>query len=341
MDGLMGNPGSGGGQGGGNEDQFAASFKQFCQQPENRATVQEHQRKEIRRAERVGHRVEACAFRDKVLESDYEAQQNIAPFMENKFLRRIIQTFCNDEQGDFGKWAKNPRVIEMLQRAKELVDNGHVEEDELEHRMIKYLQQPENEGHEKFDARVNRKINVEQKDLVGALNEQCTLRHEGNLLYVKKNFEEALLKYGQALSIMNLVKASDQRMGQYEINQNKTLCLMNIASACVGMKDYGAAIKNLDEAELAWPDQVKNFKLYTRRARAHVYRGNFAEAKRDSETAISIDSKHEEIREVEWMIDTYRQKYAREEKERARTMFKFPKVLMSDQKPKWPQTYGW
>jgi len=93
---IMGNPGEGGGRGGMGDDQdaFAQQFKQFCMQPENKEKVQEHQRKEMRRAERVGHRIEACGFRDKVLESDYEAQQNIAPFMEHKFLRRIIQTFC-------------------------------------------------------------------------------------------------------------------------------------------------------------------------------------------------------------------------------------------------------
>ena len=129
---IMGNPGEGGGGGGGSmgggmggdQDAFAEQFKQFCMKPENKEKVQEHQRKEVRRAERVGHRIEACGFREKVLESDYEAQQNIAPFMEHKFLRRIIQTFCNDEQGDFGKGAKNPRVIEMVQDAIDLVDNG-------------------------------------------------------------------------------------------------------------------------------------------------------------------------------------------------------------------------
>ena len=185
----------------------------------------------------------------KVLESDYEAQQNIAPFMEHKFLRRIIQTFCNDEQGDFGKWAKNPRVIEMLQHAKDLIDNGYCEEEELEHRMVEYLKNPDAEGHEQFDKKVNRKVNVESKDLVSALNEQCTLRHEGNLLYAKKNFEEAKEKYEQALSIMNLIKAADAQMGQFEIEQNKSFCLMNIASACIGMKDYGEVVERLNKVK--------------------------------------------------------------------------------------------
>ena len=145
---------------------------------------------------------------------------------------------------------------------------------------------------------------------------------------------------------MNLIKAADAQMGQFEIEQNKSFCLMNIASACIGMKDYGEAVERLNKAEEVWPEPPGNFKLYTRRARAHVYRANFAEAKKDLQTAKSIDSNHEEIEEVEWMIDAFKSKYRKEEKERARTMFKFPKVLMSDQKRKkssnkWPHSYGW
>lgn len=59
-----------------------------------------------------------------VLESELEAQKNIAPFLENRVLRRVIQTFTNDPSGDFGKWASNPRVIEMLREAKRLMDQG-------------------------------------------------------------------------------------------------------------------------------------------------------------------------------------------------------------------------
>ena len=56
-----------------------------------------------------------------MLESELEAQKNIAPFLENRVLRRVIQTFTNDPSGDFGKWASNPRVIEMLREAKRMV----------------------------------------------------------------------------------------------------------------------------------------------------------------------------------------------------------------------------
>ena len=129
-------------------------------QPENRESS--NIRGKNQESGKVGHRIEACAFREKVLESDYEAQQNIAPFMEHKFLRRIIQTFCNDEQGDFGKWAKI-LGMEMLQHAKDLIDNGYCEEEELEHRMVEYLKNPDAEGHEQFDKKVNRKSTLNRK----------------------------------------------------------------------------------------------------------------------------------------------------------------------------------
>ena len=68
---IMGNPGEGGGGEesmgggmGGDQDAFAEQFKQFCMKPENKEKVQEHHRKEVRRAERVGHRIEACGFRE-------------------------------------------------------------------------------------------------------------------------------------------------------------------------------------------------------------------------------------------------------------------------------------
>ena len=61
-----------------------------------------------------------------MLESEYEAQKNIAPFLKYPVLRRIIQTFTNDQQGDFSKWACNPHVIEMLGEAKRLIDEGYV-----------------------------------------------------------------------------------------------------------------------------------------------------------------------------------------------------------------------
>ena len=78
-------------------------------------------------------------FKDKVMESDYDAQKNVAPFLDNRVLRKIVQTFTNDPRNDFGKWANNPQVIDMLQQAKELMDSGRMTEDECEHIMLQQL----------------------------------------------------------------------------------------------------------------------------------------------------------------------------------------------------------
>lgn len=80
----------------------------------------QHQQKELRQMQSASAKMSAMEFRDKVLEADYEAQKNIAPFLENKVLRRIIKTFTNDPKGDFAKWARNPLVISMLSRAKDV-----------------------------------------------------------------------------------------------------------------------------------------------------------------------------------------------------------------------------
>jgi hypothetical protein len=80
----------------------------------------DHQQKEMHQMQKATARMSALEFREKVLESDYEAQNNVAPFLENKVLRRIIKTFTNDDKGDFAKWARNPLVIQMLARVKEV-----------------------------------------------------------------------------------------------------------------------------------------------------------------------------------------------------------------------------
>ena len=73
-----------------------ASFKEFLSRPENRPLVEKHQRREVKQAVQLQEKTAALRFRDKVLESDYDAQVAIAPFLRNKVLRRIVQTFAND-----------------------------------------------------------------------------------------------------------------------------------------------------------------------------------------------------------------------------------------------------
>ena len=61
------------------------------------------------------------------------------PFLKNSVLRRIIQTFTNDAQGDVSKWACNPEVIRLMTEAKRLMDEGFVTETEMEAKLVAQL----------------------------------------------------------------------------------------------------------------------------------------------------------------------------------------------------------
>lgn len=75
---------------------------------------EQHQKKEVKQAIRLQEKIQALKFKSTVLDADLEAQKNIAPFLTNRVLKRIIMTFMNDPNGDFEKWAKNPSVIAMV-----------------------------------------------------------------------------------------------------------------------------------------------------------------------------------------------------------------------------------
>ena len=142
------------------------SFQQFLQRPENRALVEAQQRKEVLQAVKAKEKASALDFRSKVtqrssllplllqglhyaglsghysqvLTADLEAQKALVPFLKNSVLRRIIQTFTNDAQGDVSKWACNPEVIRLLTEAKRLMDEGYVTETEMEAKLVAQLE---------------------------------------------------------------------------------------------------------------------------------------------------------------------------------------------------------
>ena len=110
------------------------------------------QRKEIRQMEAHTEETSARDFRERVLAADAEAQKNVAPFLENPVLRRIIKTFTNDERGDFAKWACNPRVLEMLRRAQKAMDEGKLSEAEAERVMIESVAAKQKSAYDDADA---------------------------------------------------------------------------------------------------------------------------------------------------------------------------------------------
>ena len=51
--------------------------------------------------------------------------------MKSPALRAVIRSFTNDEEGNFGRWASNPHVLQMLKKAKWMLDEGHITEEEM------------------------------------------------------------------------------------------------------------------------------------------------------------------------------------------------------------------
>ena len=74
-----------------------------------------------------------------VLETPYDVQKGIAPYLEVRALRRVIQTFTNDVHQDFAKWAANPAVLQMLAQAKTLLADGKLTEEDVEHALMLQL----------------------------------------------------------------------------------------------------------------------------------------------------------------------------------------------------------
>ena len=98
--------------------------------------VEKTQQREIRTAQRLQNNDLASRFRERFLASSPEAQIAMAPFLKVPVLRRIVQTLTNDERNDFGHWATNPAIIEMLTAAKDAIESGRMTEAETEHLLL-------------------------------------------------------------------------------------------------------------------------------------------------------------------------------------------------------------
>jgi len=272
-----GDQGNGGLPDDGSMEALEASFKEFCERPENKPMMVKHEKKEAKKAARLNRKMQAFEFKEKVLESSYEAQKNIAPFLENRVLRRIVQTFTNDKYNDFDKWARNPIVLNMLKQAHEALNEGRLTDEEVENNILEWLKDPTNPSHDMWKHKTKQTVRLSTDQLVSALNEQVQLRRKGNDLYKARRFVEALKEYESALGICNFINALSSP-DQFEVDTNKQACLLNVAAVRMAMSEYGAAEKLCTEAlEL----DSMNIKALLRRAKARMGRGSFAEARED------------------------------------------------------------
>eukprot|EP00884_Botryococcus_braunii_P009708 jgi/Botrbrau1/18739/Bobra.0386s0062.1 len=252
-------------------------FEEFLRRPENKKLLEKAQKKEMKQALRLAEQSRLVDLQEKVLEADYDVQKKIAPYLANPVLRRIIQTFTNDEHGDFGKWASNPMVLQMLQQAKELMDSGHLSERELEQALIAQLQEPGTPGHADFMRSVRPKVTLPTDQLVNALNEQLQERYKGNEYYKAGKFQEAMQHYCRAEAIINFVSGASPS-DQDEVDVNRFFVYLNIAAACMGLRQYGQAVTYSTKALDLQP---QNAKALMRRAKAYMYLHEYANAESD------------------------------------------------------------
>ena len=80
----------------------------------------------------------AALFRERFLSLPPPAQAALAPFLPCAPLRRVVQTLFNDERGDYAAHATNPRVLAMLQEAKDAIDGGYMTEEEVSRLLVAY-----------------------------------------------------------------------------------------------------------------------------------------------------------------------------------------------------------
>ena len=263
---------------------FQASFKEFLSRPENQPILEQHQRKEVRQSIKLQEKIQALKFRSAVLDADLESQKNIAPFLRNRVLKRIVMTFMNDPNGDFEKWAKNPRVIGMLATAQRMMDEGRVSEADMEEQLVRMLKgggdDPSSSSSaaasvvsasasREFANATRAKARLPTDQLVQALNEHLQERRKGNTAYSAGQYDDAERYYVRAKSIVDLVEGLSMA-DQEEVVANAVAVNCNLAAVYLARGDFGAA---LGAAEDALGLDAGCEKALARKAKALVGRG--------------------------------------------------------------------
>jgi len=256
---------------------FEQSFKEYAQRPENKALLERHQKKEFKKAARLSRKSKYAEFQNQVLCADYDAQKNVAPYLENRVLRRVINTFCNDPNNDFSKWANNKEVLNLLESAKRMMDEGRLTEDEAEEMMFQIVSSPDQKWHHEWKLKTKQQVRLPTDQLMGALNEHLEERRKGNDLYKQRKFKAALSQYERALGIVELVVGMSGQ-DQKEVDRNRISTYLNIAAVHLAQKRPNEAKRFCDKAVDLDPE---NIKALLRRAKALVMAHEYAMARED------------------------------------------------------------
>ena len=259
----------------------------------------------------MARKAKYAEFQDKVLCSDFEAQKNIAPFLENRVLRRVINTFCNDPNNDFGRWANNKEVLRLLGSAKKLMDDGHLSEDDAEHMMYQIVSSPDREWHHDWKLKTKQQVRLPTDQLLGALNEHLEERRKGNDLYRERKFESALKQYERALGIVELVVGMSSE-DQKEVDKNRISTYLNIGAVHLAQKNSGEAVKFCTKAvEL----DGENVKALLRRAKGLTMRHEYGLAMADLERVKDLEPWNSEAEDDLRRLKKVMQRDRKEEKE--------------------------
>eukprot|EP00983_Pelagomonas_calceolata_P102566 1158820-Pelagomonas_calceolata.AAC.5 len=124
------------------------SFAEFARRPENQHLVLKAQQEEIKKKLRADERLRFLEFKEKkemLLSSQAEAAglqvvQALEPYLHHPVLMRVVTSFANGPEGsDIATWACNPSVQAILLRAKQLLEDGTLDDKELEYHILQHL----------------------------------------------------------------------------------------------------------------------------------------------------------------------------------------------------------
>lgn len=114
------------------------------------------------------------------------------------------------------------------------------------------------------------------------------LREEGNQLYKQGLYQEASMKYGKALTMLEQL-IIQEKPGDEEwkvLDDMKIPLLSNYSQCQLLMKEYYKVIEHCSEVIKRDPNNVKS---YFRRGKAHAAVWNVTEARQDFETTKNLD----------------------------------------------------
>ncbi|GLC59259.1 hypothetical protein PLESTB_001467400 [Pleodorina starrii] len=285
-------------------NQLKRSFQEFTKQPENAALAEQAQREEVQAALDAQEAALSDEVRHKLSCTDEGTRKALGPFLQYRPLLRLVSSLFNDPATDVSAWASNPVVLKMLRRARQMLQEGTVGEQELEQALLKFIKHPTNPHKAEFEQRVaSCGVVVTPEQLSAAMNEQTALHH-----------------YSRALAILRLLQP-DNSADQQIIREAQSALLLNSAAAHLATCAYGACIEACS-AVLSYDEA--NVTAHLRRARAHMMRREYQAAEEDLRAAESLSdgSRDQELRNLHSELRTIRLRDRKTDKSVYGRMFK-------------------